>query len=387
MSMTEDDLVRASFAVVGKRLEAIEKGVRETKSTAIAALRRPQADRPPTGQVLVKSMAAMVRAYAAGLGMDAYCRGLGPVGERLAEIARDPMLVMKATTNPAMASVPSWAGDLVGAASLVPLQIVAPNSAWSALKARPGVVSVDFSGFQAALIPARASSGDMAGAFVAEGNAIPVQRTTFARQTLAPSKLGVITIFSKEMARTSTFEATVRTIVAADTTQVLDGVMLGSAAASGAQPAGLLNGVAPIAPSAATVKSEAVAADLGALAGAIPAASDLVFVARPETVTRAVLTNPGAASLTWIASAAAGAKQVVALDAASLALGSGDFVFDTTEETTLVTDSAPVGTDLIAGHPVQSLYQIACVGLRMLADCGWAMRGPGRIAHIDAIAW
>jgi hypothetical protein len=287
----------------------------------------------------------------------------------------------KTTTNPAQTTVAGWAAELIGTSVAVPL-LVAPSSAFSQLAARPSVMKLDLSS-GAIRLPGM-SSGDLAGAWISEAAGIPVRKATISGATVILRKLGVISTFSRELARSSAFESVVRGQMDTDITAFLDGSLLDNAAASSSRPAGLLNGVAPIASAAAGVN--AVATDLAALAAAVPASTDLVLIARAETRIRAGLLAPGAMGINWIDSPAAGGKQIVAVDAGSMAMAGGELDFSVSEEATLVNESTvPVPAPL--SMSTSSLYQMGLLGLRAILDATWGLRASGRVAHIDALNW
>ena len=85
-------------------------------------------------------------------------------------------------------------------------------------------------------------------------------------------------------ASASNAETIIGDALALSTAQSLDAALFSNAAATPSAPAGLLNGVVPIA-SAAKTGAEGVADDLGALAGAIGAAGinpdSAVFITTP----------------------------------------------------------------------------------------------------------
>ena len=84
-------------------------------------------------------------------------------------------------------------------------------------------------------------------------------------------KMGVITTLTKELSRTSTpqAEALLRRLMETDTAYALDAAFLdANALVAGTRPAGILNGVAAIAASAAATPIEKALADLKAMINA-----------------------------------------------------------------------------------------------------------------------
>ena len=90
-------------------------------------------------------------------------------------------------------------------------------------------------------------------AFLAEGQAIPVvQGTSSPGVILEPYRLATAVTLTGEMIRHSNAEAFVRQVLAENVGPTLDAAMLSSAAAvSGVRPAGILNGISALTPTAA----------------------------------------------------------------------------------------------------------------------------------------
>ena len=154
--------------------------------------------------------------------------------------------------------------------------------------------------------------------------------------------------FSEEIRDKSTpsIESMLRQAIATDTGQTLDARLLDNVAASSIRPAGLLNGGAPITASAST-GTAAIAADLSALAAAIPNAVDLVFIMNPSDRIRALTFAPGLAGVTILTAPGLTAKTVIAIDAADFVSGeTNEPRFDLSSTATIHQDTAPtaIGT-------------------------------------------
>ena len=151
--------------------------------------------------------------------------------------------IIKTATAPATTTGSTWAANLVETQQGEFLDLLQPISAFGQLVALgnplpPGTTK----------IPSRtADSNALRGAFVAEGQPIPVRIGSIGSQTLGPKKMGVITTWTQELLENSTpgIEALCRKFILDDTAVAIDTALVDSVAASTYRPAGLLNGVTP----------------------------------------------------------------------------------------------------------------------------------------------
>ena len=94
--------------------------------------------------------------------------------------------------------------------------------------------------------------------FVAQGTPIPAIEGTSAAINLEPYKMAVITSLSGEMLRGSNSEPIVRQVLLDNVGPALDAAMFSdTAAVTEERPAGLLNGIAALTPTAAVAGIEA----------------------------------------------------------------------------------------------------------------------------------
>jgi hypothetical protein len=245
-------------------------------------------------------------------------------------------------------------------------------------------------------LPARSATPTLAGDFIAESASIPVRRLGLTvGATLTARKLAVISHYSLELAEWSipTIENTIRQSMSDDTSQVLDARMLDNVAASLIRPAGLLNGVSPIT-AASDGGVAALAADLGALVAAIPAAVDPVLIMNPSDQIRAVTLSPGLITVPIISAPGLTAKQVVCVDAADFASAEGDAPrYDMSDGGTLHEEDAspaaigtPGSPNVVASHS-RSLYQTDAVAIRLVQFVVWAIRRANRVSTIASVTW
>jgi Phage capsid family len=228
--------------------------------------------------------------------------------------------------------------------------------------------------------------------FVAELAAIPVKQFVASGPILSPYKLASICVVSGEMIEHSDAEAMVRAALTESVAVGLDKVLFSnSAAVPGKQPAGILNGIAALTPSASTGgKTDTMHDDLVALTVALgPAAgAGVLFVAAPGQAAAMVfrtlqpLPNVFASSALPAGTVIAIAKQafVGALEAPRI---------DASIEAIVHMDTAPAA--IVNGGamaaPVRSLFQTNCVGLRIITPTTWGLRAPNAVAWMQSVAW
>ena len=191
-------------------------------------------------------------------------------------------MVLRAVVSPASTTVPGWAQELVATATVGFLDSLHPNTIFPAIRSRGG--SFTFGPGQGNIrVPGRSATPTLAGAWVGEGQPIPVRRIGFTSALLTPKKLAVISTFTHELADYSTpnIESVIRDAMRVDTALVIDTYLLDDLPATTIRPPGLRNGVAGLTPSADANKTVAMIADIKALVGAIIAVNggrDIVIV-------------------------------------------------------------------------------------------------------------
>lgn len=320
-------------------------------------------------------------------------------------------MFLRAVSAPADTATPGWAAELVQTTIGDWLDDLTSVSIYAALTGvgmrfgfgRAGKVTLPYRG---------GGPNDLAGNWIGEGQPIPVKQTTIVAKTLAPSKLAVISTFTRELAMRSTpeIEGLIRQFILADTALALDTYLLDTVAASAIRPAGLLNGVTPIPSSGAGLEN--LIKDMRAAVTAITTAgggSNLVWIMNPADAiaiaytTDAIgnfvfadqITNNRLLTARVIVSTHIAAGSVVLVDAAFFASALGDTpAFDVSDvatlhmesETPLPIVSGPQVTPVVAS-PVRSLWQTASVGVRMIQDVSWGMLRPGMIQQITGVDW
>lgn len=229
--------------------------------------------------------------------------------------------------------------------------------------------------------------------FVGQDKPIPATQGQSGTISLAPHKLAVITALTGEMMRNSNAEAIVRQVLLDNVGPSLD-VALFSAAAGvpDLRPPGLLNGIAPLTPSAATLKSEAMADDIAALAAAVAPVSGNappILIAAPAQGV-ALQMRPNSAPFPVFTSVALPPKRVIAVAARALVSAFGSPQVDAARDALLhlaapASEIVDIGGTLVV--PVKSMTQTDSVALRLRMPLAWALRSPTALAWMDAVVW
>jgi hypothetical protein len=236
-------------------------------------------------------------------------------------------------------------------------------------------------------------------AFIGEGAPAPAVGLLTSGAVLGPaSKILILSAVSGELqaASAETVETVIGRALAISAEQAIDGTLFSSAAASAVAPAGLLHGITALSPSN-TKGAQAVAEDLGALAGTIGAngisADDIVVVTTPDLATRLrVLASPKFTN-TVLSSAMLAAGTVVGIVPHALAVGYvGNVEIETSAAAAVhFEDTAPLpitspGSPNIVAAPVSSAYQQNLIILKIRARCAWCIQ-PGTVAVVEGVDW
>lgn len=348
----------------------------------------------------------LIRGAAVQLMAHIHKRGVMDVTKELYGDDEATHWLMRAVTNPAMTTVPGWASELVETAIGEFLDLLPVDSIYAPLARLGGRFTFGRNG--AIRVPARQATPTISGAFVGEGAPIPVRRLALTSITLTPKKMGVISTFTRELAAHSTpaIEGIIRQAMADDTAVTIDTTLLDDLAATTIRPAGLLNGVVALSPSA-TVGPQAMVEDIRALLTALTAnrgGRSVAILINPaqniglnfqQTVNGEFMFASAAEAgnrlgVTFIVSANVPVGTVIAIDAADFVSATGDVPeYDVSDQATIHEESdAPLPINAAAAAtPVRSLWQTASIGVRMLLDINWAMRRPGMVQYMEDVIW
>jgi HK97 family phage prohead protease len=319
----------------------------------------------------------------------------------------------RAASAPATSTAVGWAAELVQQIVVSFMETLLPKSVFPRLSGAG--LSLTFGRNGKIIIPTRARTPTIAGSFVGEGLPIPVRQGLFTSQTLTPKKMAVITTWTREIDEHSVpaIEGLLRNAIGEDTAISLDSVLLDANPATVVRPAGILNGVAGLTPTAGGGFAAAVG-DIKALTGALLTGTagnirNPYFLMNPQQVNSlGLIAMPGAGVFPFRAEVAAGnlggwgiidsgtvpMGTVVAIDAADFVSVSGDAPrFELSDQATLhMEDTAPTdisttGTPPVAAFPVKSMWQTDSIALRLILPVNWTIRRPGTVAWVAGVTW
>ena len=319
----------------------------------------------------------------------------------------------RAATAPAMTTVVGWAAELVQQIVMSFMETLMPKSVYPRLSAAG--LSLTFGANGKIIVPTRSRTPTIAGSFVGEGLPIPVRQGAFTSQALTPKKMAVITTWTREISEHSVpaIEGLLRNAISEDTAISLDSVLLDANAATAIRPAGILNGVAGLTPTAGGGFNAAVG-DIKALTGALITSTSgnirsPVYLMNPQQLSSlGLIAMPGAGVFPFRAEVAAGnlggwsiidsgtvpLGTVIAMDAADFVSVSGDAPrFELSDQATLhMEDTAPA--DIVSGaapgtaaNPVKSMWQTDSIAMRLILPVNWTIRRPGTVAWVAGVTW
>jgi HK97 family phage prohead protease len=319
-------------------------------------------------------------------------------------------IILRAAVAPAQTTVAGWAAELVNIAvadflNQLPIIAMYPRLAMKGPR-------FTFGQYGVIKIPARGATPTINGSFIGEGQPIPVRKLGLTSISLTPKKMGVISEFTREMALHSipSIEGVVRQAINDDTAVAIDTVLIDANAATTIRPAGLVNGIAGLTPSAAAARIDKIIADVSALMAPIIAARggrDLVLLCNPaQKLAMSWAVTPmgqfifqdgelASRGLTVVSSTSMPATQLIMVDAADFASVTGDSPqFDVSDVATIhEEDTAPLplvtgaqGSGVVAS-PMRSLWQTASIGIRMMLDMNWTMRRAGMVSWMTGVTW
>jgi hypothetical protein len=299
---------------------------------------------------------------------------------------RNVLTVNKAAVAPAALSAPAWAG-LWGQTSIADVvSLLVPSSAGAQLLAK--CMSLEWNGYAQLNVPTLAVNAG-AVTWVGEGLPIPVWDYVSSFVSVTPKKVGSITIYSREMATTSTpnFEKLVRAAIGESLSVALDGTLFSASAGDAATPSGLFFGITPTTPSVSTIPSEAMAEDLAKIISKVAAVSgdsEIVLVMSPaQAAAVRVRTDVDYASF----SSSVMPSGSVAAFATNAICSVGDSAPEITARMEASVHEETVPQALGSVGPTKSLFQTDCLSLRLYFSMNWAVRSPLGVAWAQNVSW
>jgi hypothetical protein len=293
--------------------------------------------------------------------------------------------ILRAASSAATTTTTGWATELSHITTAFLASLV-PQSAGADLLGR--ALQLRFDGNRTINLPS-ISQGQAT--FVGELKPIPVaQFLTASGVTLQPHKLALISVLTREMIEASNAEPIIRTALSEAASLGLDAALFSANAATPDAPAGLLNGITPITASTASPVTDAMTADLAALAGAIArvAGSNIIFVTAPEQAIPIMFWSPEF-PIPVLTSKALPKGTIIAVSSNALVSGYDPVPeIIASKQAELMMDTAPIDPlPLGTAGPIISLFQGDKVALKLRMPLAWALRAPSAIAFVQSVVW
>jgi hypothetical protein len=335
----------------------------------------------------VRAAAATLRAFTTGMTPTNAAKKMFGHGDQITEY------ILRSASAPAETTVSGWAQELARVAIYDFVQSITSLSAGAAIIDRALHLNMD--GIAEARVPGRVLNAAAAGQWVAESESAPVRSLGFSNAAiLRPRKLQVISVVTREMAKSSNIEAVVRQTLGEATGLALDAQMFSANAASATAPAGLFTNTPPLTATAGG-GSAAMESDLKNLFAALAAVGGgktaVIAAALPQAVTLKMTVGPKF-DYDILASTALPAGTVTVVEVASFVSGFGSTAeFDVTEVGAVhMEDSSPQnisGGSPSPAVPTRSLFQIDALALKSTLWASWGLRAVGHCQWILGATW
>jgi hypothetical protein len=291
-------------------------------------------------------------------------------------------IITRAASAPATTATVGWAQELTQVARAYFAALVPLSAAAQVIQAS---LSVSFdSGVGTVLVPG--ITGQAAG-WTQEGMPIRVVEDLTSGPTMQPRKLGTIAVLTREMTENSNAEQFITQALLNSTAVALDAALFSNAAASAANPPGLLLGATSVAPSASGDLFDAMGTDVGALASAIGAYSgngSLMLVGNAAQAARYLMYSNTPFPMAMSNTVAPGTVLAISLNALAAAV-EAPMVEAMTMPSVHFDDSVPL--PLGTASPAKSLWQSDSIGLRIKLPASWVIRNPAAISVAVGVKW
>ena len=220
--------------------------------------------------------------------------------------------------------------------------------------------------------------------WVADGAPAGVSALQFSDASLDVRKVVAVSILTKALAELSSpaAETAVRDDLLAAAADTVSSTFASTDAASSAAPAGILNGLTPIASVDAVTDLRALLASFPrtATVAVILSASNALAVATAAAGGLSAVFGPGGPMLVVSDYAA---DNVIALDRQRVMLGDGGLVVDATEQAAVQLDSAPGA----GAQTLVSLWQQNLIGLRATRFVNWSRADDDAVAYVSSVSY
>ncbi|TMQ24148.1 MAG: phage major capsid protein [Deltaproteobacteria bacterium] len=318
----------------------------------------------------------------------------------------------KAASAAALTTVTGWAKELAQQIVVDFMEILKAASVYGPLSGMG--LSLGFGRNAKIIIPTRSRTPTIAGSFVGEGLPIPVRQGAFTSLSLTPMKMAVITVWSRELDEHSlpAIQGLLRDAVVYDTSVAIDAVLLDANAATTIRPAGILNGVSGLTPTAGggftALTGDIKQLSAALLSGTLGNVRKPVWLMNPTQVNSAAFAIATGAGVFpyrdeigqgrlggWpiIQSGTVPAGTVIAIDAADFVTVGDGPRFEISDQATLhFDDTTPLdistaGSPNVVAAPVKSMFQTDMLAMRMIMPMTWAIRRTGTVAWLTGVTW
>jgi len=380
-----------------KSFEAMEKTLIPANMKKVEDKQEPTISLEEARSAVIKSVVAMTKSAVEGTHAQA-------VIDKAYGGSKVVSTFVKSATNPATIGDDAWAGNLVQDGYGSYLEDLVAGTIFG----RVGAQSVTFGKMGSLTLPFRNGNGSLSGAFIEEGAPIPVKADAYSTIKISPFKLGVISVFSKELFRKSipNIEALVRTHIQTDTADVIDATFLDAVPADATRPAGLEASAGAgniVASTGATVEN--ILADFNGVFDRLTTAKlggAGTILIHPSRLRGMRLKTDALGNFvfkdvdvltgfTFEASINVPADKVYVVDNKALIKGIGNGVeFEANSSATIVmgdpAEAINDGTTATA-LPVRSLYQTDSTALRMTMDVSWLQTRADGVQILTGVSW
>ena len=337
-----------------------------------------------------RAAAAVVRAHVQGTTAAQIVKDMYP---------DDPVtpIILRAASTQATLTDPAWAAPLAHTAVDQSIEDIVSMSVAFRLE-QGGAIRVRLGRLASLTVPGRAVTPADAGTWVGEGQPIPVrQMNLYAGAKLTPQKVAVIVTLSREMSEASNIEDVLKALLTEAAGIALDAAMFDANAANAQRPAGLLNGLTSLTPTASTLGFDACGQDLGLLVQDIAnrgGGRNAFFIAAPKQAKSIRLCGwigyrdgVGPAGILPVAAAVGlPVGTVVAVEPESLVFSIEDPQFSISSVAAVQQEDTTPAADLLTKAPVKSMYQIDAYALKMTVWASWGLRAP-HVSFMSAVNW
>lgn len=208
-----------------------------------------------------------------------------------------------------------------------------------------------------------------------------------ASLTLKRKKAASLVAVTRELLQSAPaiIEQSLRVLLGEDLGLMIDGIFLGDTAVSPAQPAGILNGLTPLSPTAGG-GINALLTDIKALLNAISPAIRPVLIANSTQAASIGILAPSS-RLPVISAPHLTAGTVIAFDSAAFVSSIGAIDFSVSSNAALHTDAVPSQIGVAGSPNVVAAPTAATTALRSILECDWMLRRIRAVAVVTGVTW